>query len=177
MFDELVSAIAKVVIRRLFREFTRGMIGRWVKITDAAMHEQPRGFSGFKVSPAAFLIDGIQNNRMPPDWMYAHEKQQAREQWEGDKTPFVPTEQVGRDEYDRERAHAFEEFCRSAEGAKIYDKTFPILLAFHKVTDPHGYAEAARQATLSRMERVNFVFLEFSVWFANQPGINTNQAA
>ena len=164
-------------IRRLFLSFSQGAISRWVKITDAAMHEQPRGFSGFKVSPAAFLIDGIQNNRMPPDWMHAHEKQQEREQWERDKAAFVFTEQVRHDEYDRERAKAFEEFRRSAEGMKIYDKTFPILLAVHKVTDPHCHAEAARQATLSRMEREDFVFPEFSVWIANRPEINADQAA
>ncbi len=130
-----------------------------------------------RMSPAAFLIDGIQNNRMPPDWMYAHEKQQTREQWERDKAAFSLTEPARRDEYDQERAKAFEEFRRSAEGMKIYDQTFPILLAFHKVTDPHGYAEAARQATLSRMERMNFVFPEFSVWTANRPRINADQAA
>ena len=122
------------------------------------------------------MIDGIQNNRMPPDWMYAHEKQQEREQWERDKAAIAPTEQAPQDEYDRERAQAFEEFRRSAEGTTIYDQTFPILLAFHKVTDPHGYAEAARQATVSRMERVNFVFPEFSVWIANRPRINADQA-
>ena len=164
-------------IRRLFQNFSRSAISRWVRITDAALHEQPRGFSGFKVSPAAFLIDGIQNNRMPPDWMYAHEKQQEREQWERDKAALATTEQALRDVYGREQTQAFEEFRRSAEGAKIYDETFPILLAFHKVTDPHRPDEAARQATLSRMERVNFVFPEFSVWFANQQGINANQAA
>jgi hypothetical protein len=60
---------------------------------------------------------------------------------------------------------------------KIYDETFPTLLDFYKVTDPHGYVEAARQATLSRMERVNFVFPEFSVWIANRQGINAHQAA
>ena len=65
----------------------------------------------------------------------------------------------------------------SAEGAQIDDETFPIWLAFHKVTDPHCDAEAARQATLSRMEREDFVFPEFSVWIANRPGINADQAA
>lgn len=164
-------------IRRLFQNFSRGVISRWVKITDAAMHEQPRGFSGFKVSATAFLIDGIQNKRMPPDWMYAHEKQQEQEQWERDKAAFAPTEQALREEYDRERAKAFEEFRRSAEGTKIYDQTFPILLAFHKVTDPHGHVDAARQATSSRMERLNFVFPVFSAWTANRPRINADQAA
>lgn len=164
-------------IRRLFQNFSRGAINRWVKITDAAMYEHPRGFSGFKASAAAFLIDGIQNNRMPPDWMYAHEKQQEQEQWERDRAAFAPTEQARRDEYNRARAKAFEEYRRSADGAKIYDETFPILLALHKVTDPHRHVEAARQATLSRMERVNFDFPEFAVWIASRSGINADQAA
>ena len=62
-------------IRRLLSEFAHGLIVRWVKITDAAMHESPRDFPGFKVSAAAFLIDGVQNNRTPPDWWFAHEKE------------------------------------------------------------------------------------------------------
>ena len=136
-------------IRRLFREFSRGVIGRWVRITDAAMHESPRGFPGFKVSPAAFLIDGIQNNRTPPDWLYAHEKKQQREQWELDKAEQSASEQTLRDEYKRARTLAFHEFCRSPAGQQIYDKTFPILLAFHNVTDPYNPADAARQATLA----------------------------
>lgn len=156
-------------IRRLLREFTRGMIGRWVKITDAAMHDSPRGFSGFKVSPAAFLIDGIQNHRTPPDWWFAHEKKQQREQWSRDNAEQTAVEQLEtkqshRDDYDRARTLAFHEFCRSPEGQQIYAKTFPILLAFHKITDPYTAAESARQATLARMERDNFQFPNHAVW-------------
>ncbi len=151
-------------IRRLFREFTRGVIGRWVRITDAAMHEQPRGFPGFKISPAAFLIDGIQNNRTPPDWWFAHEKKQQREQWELDKAERTELEQTLRDEYDRARSLAFHEFSRSPEGQRIYSKTFPILLSLHKVTDPHRAHEAAEQATLARMDREDFDFPEFAAW-------------
>ncbi|MCX7392604.1 MAG: hypothetical protein NTW75_00595 [Planctomycetales bacterium] len=60
---------------------------------------------------------------------------------------------------------------------KIYGKTFSILMAFHKVTDPRCPAEAARQATSSRMEREDFVFPEFFVWIASRPGIKADQAA
>ena len=151
-------------IRRLFREFSHGVIARWVRITDAAMHEKPQGFPGFKVSPAAFLIDGIQNNRTPPDWLYAREKKQQREQWELDKAERSAAEQTLREEYDRVRSLAFHEFCRSSAGQPIYDKTFPILLAFHKVTDPYSATDAARQATLTRMEREDFDFPEFAAW-------------
>lgn len=151
-------------IRRLFREFSRGTIQRWVRITDAAMHEKPKGFPGFKVSAAAFLIDGIQHNRMPPDWLHAHEKNQERKQWERDRARFDDSERTTRERYDRERGVAFESFCQSPEGRSIYDKTFPILLAFHKQADPHRAHAAAEQATLARMERENFLFPEFATW-------------
>ena len=169
-------------IRRLFREFTRGMIGRWVKITDAAMHEKPRGFAGFKVSAAAFLIDGIQNSRTPPDWWFTHEKKQEREKWGRDKAEQTAVEHIEakpphRDNYDRARSLAFQEFCRSPEGQQIYAKTFPILLAFHKIADPYTAADAARQATLARMERDDFQFPEYAAWLLNEQTTTTNAAS
>ena len=164
-------------IRRLFREFSRGVITRWMKITDAAMHEQPRGFSGFNVSPAAFLIDGIQNHRTPPDWWFAHEKKQEREQWEHRKATSNLTEQTSRAEYDQARTLAFQEFCRSEEGSAVYKTTFSILLTFHKHTDPHSAHAAAHQATLARMEQHNFEFPVFAQWLLDRQGMNTNEAA
>ena len=171
--DPLFEPLRKIgvdeaAIRRLFREFSRGMIQRWVRITDAAMHEKPKEFPGFKVSPAAFLIDGIQNNRMPPDWLHAHEKKQERDQWARHQTAFDNSERTMRKEYEHARALAFEAFRQSAEGRSIYDKTFPILLAFHKQTDPHRAHEAATQATLARMEREDFTFPEFATWILKQ---------
>lgn len=61
-------------IRRLFKDHSRSLIQRWVRITEAALHDRPRGFPGFRVAPAAFLIDGVRNNRTPPDWMHSYEK-------------------------------------------------------------------------------------------------------
>ena len=90
--DPLYEPLRKIgvdgpAIQRLFRDHGRSVIERWVRITDAAMHEHPSGFSGFRVSPAAFLIDGVQNSRTPPDWWHAHEKQQRQRQWEADHAP------------------------------------------------------------------------------------------
>lgn len=164
-------------IRRLLHEFSRGLIGRWVRITDAALHEEPRGFPGFKVSPAAFLIDGIQNNRTPPDWFHAHEKKQQREQWNHAPAEPVENDQSLRDEYDRARSVAFNDFCHSPEGQRVYEKTLPILLAFHQVTDPHSATNAAHQATLARMEREDFNFPEFAAWLVSQQGIAAKTAA
>ena len=50
------------------------------------------------------------------------------------------------------------------EGRSIFERTYPILLAYHKQTDPHRAHEAAQQATLARMERENFTFPEFATW-------------
>jgi hypothetical protein len=174
LFEPLQKiGVDKAGIRRLFREFTRGVLGRWVKITDAAIHESPRGFPGFKVSPAAFLIDGIQNHRTPPDWWFAHEKKQEREQWESDKVESARREQTLLDEYNQARTLAFHDFCRTPEGQQIYEKTFPILLALHKHTDPHCPSEAARQATFARIKRENFPFPEFAAWILRRQAIRS----
>ena len=81
--DPLYQPLQKIgvdeaAIRSIFKRHSRGLIQRWVRVTDAAMHEQPRGFPGLKTSPAAFLVDAIQNQRMPPDWIHAHEKEHQR---------------------------------------------------------------------------------------------------
>ena len=150
--------------RLLLREHARGMISRWVKIADAAMHERPKGFPGFKVSPAAFLIDGIQNNRTPPDWWFAHEKKQEREQWEQNRAKRSDVDESPTPEYLHARSTSFQEYCRSEEGSVVYEKTFLILLALHKVIDPHCAPAAAHKATLTRMERDNFQFPDFPSW-------------
>ena len=90
-------------IARLLKKGRRGLIQRWIAITDAAMHEKPRGFAGFRVSPAAFLIDGIEHGRTPPDWWHAHEKRQERRQWEEENASVMRVEQGIRPEYDQER--------------------------------------------------------------------------
>lgn len=151
-------------IRRLLRECARGLISRWVKIADAAMHERPKGFPGFKVSPAAFSIDGIQNNRTPPDWWFAHEKKQDREQWERNRVKQIDVSESATAEYLHARSTSFQEYCRSKEGTVVYEKTFQILLAVHKITDPYTAHDAARKATLARMERENFEFPDFKSW-------------
>lgn len=151
-------------IRRLFKEFARNQIKRWVSITDAAMHEQPQGFPGFKASPAAFLIDGIQHNRLPPDWVYAHEKRQRQEQWERDHVAVTAVDQERCAEYAQARAAALQEFLGSSEGRSHADRAFPVLLELHTRTDPHRAYEAAREAAAAYVERDYFRFPEFGVW-------------
>lgn len=167
--DPLYEPLRKIgvdglAIRRLLKRSDRGIIKRWVRITDAAMHEKPRGFKGFRVSPAAFLIDGVQNNRTPPDWLYAHEKRQERRQWDEAKTSANETEQELRRTYNEERAAALRAFLASPEGRQKYEQTYPSLLAFCKVTEPHRASDAAREATIARIERLDFRFPEYSAW-------------
>lgn len=151
-------------IYRLFREHSRSQIQRWIRITDAAMHEHPRGFPGFHVSPAAFLIDGVQNRRTPPDWVYAHEKQQEREQWERDHTRVSGDEQEMRTTYQLERAAALRDYLASPDGRKKYAHTHASLLALYRVTEPDRFREAAHDATVARMESVDFQFPPYAVW-------------
>lgn len=151
-------------IHRLFKNHHPSAIQRWVRITDAAMHERPRGFSGFKVSPAAFLIDGVQHKRTLPDWMHTHEKRQQEKQWQREGIASAQKELSLRQEYDKEKAAALQAFLHSAEGRQKYEQTYPTLVAFHKVTEPDNFQQAAHQATLSRIERVDFHFPEYDVW-------------
>lgn len=134
-------------IRRLLKTHKKAIIQRWLRITEAAMHEKPRGFDGFRVSPAAFLIDGIEHGRMPPDWMFEHEKRQQQKQWEREREAAAAEERNLLREYEAERAAALQAYLASAEGRQKYEEIYPILSAFHQATDPHGYGAAAHDAT------------------------------
>jgi hypothetical protein len=151
-------------IRRLFTNHSHGLIQRWVRITDAAMNESPRGFAGFRVSPAAFLIDGVRNKRTPPDWMHAHEKRQQQKQWDQAHARTAVGELELHQQYDLERAAALHAYLASAEGREKYKQVYPTLLAFHKATDPNRCHKAAHDAALERIGRLDFVFPEYEVW-------------
>jgi hypothetical protein len=164
-------------IRRLLKTHSRGLIQRWVRITDAALHEGPRGFAGFTVSPAAFLIDGIQHGRTPPDWMHAHEKRQETLQWERERALAAPDELELRRVYEQEKAAAFQAFLAGDEGRRLYDRAYEPLLAFYTVTEPRRAHEAAREATVARIERLDFHFPEYAVWALSRQKAATERAA
>ena len=167
--DPLYEPLRKIgvdgpAIRRLLKDSARNLIQRWIRITDAAMHEKLRGFAGFRVSPAAFFIDGVQNNRTPPDWLYAHEKRQERQQWEQEKASSTANEVEHRSQYEEQRAAALQDFLASPEGRKKYDQALACYKAFYQATEPHRAHEAADEASLARLERLDFHFPEYAAW-------------
>lgn len=171
--DPLYQPLRKIgvdeaAIRRLFHDFPRGQIKSWISVTDAAMHEKPQGFDGFKVSPAAFLIDGIQNQRMPPDWMFAHEKRQQKVQWERERAVLAEEEQRLHAVYEQSRSAALAAYLASDAGRQKYEQTYQPLLTFYKVTEPDRYHAAAREAALARIDRLDFQFPEYSLWALTQ---------
>ena len=151
-------------IRGLFAEHPRGRIQQWVSITEAAMHEKPSGFPGFRVSPAAFLVDGLQNNRMPPDWMYAHEKRQREVQWERERAAVAAQEEQLRPQYVAERQAALQMFLRSPEGLQHLENAYGPLLTLHQRSDPHDPAGTARIAARAYVEERHFQFPSFTEW-------------
>jgi hypothetical protein len=169
LYEPLQSiGVDEAGIRRLFKQHSRGLIQRWIRITDAAIHEKPRGFPGFRTSPAAFLIDGIQNERMSPDWIYAHEKESKRRQWEAERAAGAAGEQQLRDRYAAERAAALRAFLQSPEGrgqCLAYEKGF---LEFYRLREPERCHEAAHEAAVGKVEREHFTFPDFSVWLLSQ---------
>lgn len=151
-------------IQRLLKNHGRGLVQRWLRITDAAMHEKPRGFAGFKVSPAAFLIDGVRHNRTPPDWMHAHEKKREHDRWSIQREASMPDEDALRRRYDAERKAALTEFLASEDGQAKYEAVHSAYLAFYQATDPRRCVESAQRATIERIDRFDFRFPEFDVW-------------
>jgi hypothetical protein len=128
------------------------------------MHEKPRGFAGFKASPAAFLIDGIQNNRTPPDWFHAHEKRQERRQWEQQHATQLADEQSLRLLYKQERTAALQTYLDSPEGRQKYEEAYQPYLALCRIKELHRPHDAASEAAKARVERFDFEFPEFALW-------------
>ena len=151
-------------IRRIFKEYSRGLIQRWIKITDAAMHEQPRDFPGFKVSPAAFFINGVQNQRMPPDWSYAHEKERQRQQWEEQRLSMASDETTLRQTFQTEKVTALKMYLTTPEARSLFSRYHQTFLEFYRTVEPQRFQAVARAATEGKIEREHFAFPEFSVW-------------
>lgn len=180
--DPLYEPLRKIgvdepAIRRLFHKHSRNLIHRWIKITDAAMHDRPSGFAGFRVSPAAFLIDGIQNQRTPPDWIFAHEKRQERTQWEREHAQAARDEQELRNAYEHERTAALKAFLASPEGARKYDETYGALVPLYRVTEPDRFHEATHEATVARMEQMDFQFPPYAVWALGHQNVDAVAAS
>lgn len=146
----------------------QGLIQRWIRVTDTAMHEQPSGFPGFKSSPVAFFMDAIQNERMPPNWIYSHEKEQERRQWESHRQTMASDEASLRTRYQAERTAALETYLLSPEGRSHYQKYFPTFLEFYRTVEPDRFQGAARTAAIGKVEREHSQFQDFGVWLLDQ---------
>ena len=59
-------------------------------------------------------------------------------------------------------------YLASPEGREKYKQTYPILLAKHQVTDPQRCHKTAHDATVDRIERVDFTFPDFERWATTQ---------
>lgn len=164
-------------IRRIFESQSRGLIKKWLRITDAAMNERPKGFPGFKVSPAAFFIDAIQNDRLPPDWVYAHEKKLEQDQWEKNRAEFAASEQESLRRYATARDAALRAYLASEDGQRNYRQTLGQLLELTKRTEPERYHQAAHEAAVARIEKLDFQFPDYAVWVLSQRDIAEKPAS
>ncbi len=164
-------------IRRVFKQCSRGLIQRWIRVTDAAQHEQPHGFPGFKTSPAAFFMDAIQNERMPPDWIYAHEKEQKRRQWDSERQTMANEESSLREKHQAERSAALTAYLSSPEGRSRFQKYLPTFLEFYRTVEPDRFQDAARRAATGKVEREHFQFPDIGVWLLSQRAPQSGHAS
>jgi hypothetical protein len=151
-------------IARLLKSHDTSLIQRWVRITEAAMHEKPRNFAGFKNSAAAFLIDGVQNNRTPPDWFHAHAKRQEKQQWQEARTHAAVCGDRLQQLFEADRAIALQAYLDTPEGRRNFDQSYRAYLELFRVTQPHRAEKAAREAARTRIERSDLAFPEFAAW-------------
>ena len=151
-------------IRRLFKNHSRANIKQWIRVTDAALHEKPHGFKGFTASPAAFLIDGVQNNRRPPDWLLTHEKRLEQAQWDSKLRAAASKTAKAQQQYALERADALKRFLATAEGREAFQAALSPLLDFYRAREPHTFREAARKAAEEHVDRHTLPFPTFTEW-------------
>lgn len=155
-------------IRRLFKQCSRGLIQRWIRVTDAAMHESPREFPGFKTSPAAFLMDAIQNERMPPDWIYTHEKELKRQEWENERHIQAAAEADLRQQYRANRLAALQVYLSTTDGRLLFTGYEATFREFYRTVEPDRFRDAARDAATGKVEREHFQYPDFAVWLLEQ---------
>lgn len=159
------------MIGKVLRTCRRSVIERWLKITEAAMKDKPRGFPGFKVSPAAFFIDGVLNDRMPPDWMYQLEKVQRQKLHAAEMAKMKAAERLLQENYEREHREALQVFVQTPDGRRLYQSAYDARLAFNvRQGDPMEVAK--RNADREALEWVgrsdDFAFPKMPVWMLSQ---------
>ena len=170
--DELYVPLQKIgldekMIRKAFKEISRGRIQQAVRITEMAMHESPEGFPGFKKSPAAFCWHFMSSDYMPPDWMHAHEKRQKRIQWDNDREQADVEEQRLRDSYDKARRAALGSFIKG-DGKQHWEESYRSLLEVYRARGDRNYHRLAGDAAVARVESLHFKFPEFAAWAMTQ---------
>jgi hypothetical protein len=164
------------MIARLFAERPRGMIERWLRITEAATKDKPTGFPGFKVSPAAFFVDGVLNERTPPDWMYQLEKIERQKVESAEAAKFKAVEVAIQDEYGRQRHEALKAFLATAAGRQLHQRAYEARLNFNKAHgDPQEIAH--RNAIDEATEWVDgsdeFSFPKLAVWMLARQNVES----
>lgn len=159
------------MIGKVLRTCQRSVIERWLKITEAAMKDKPQGFPGFKVSPAAFFIDGVLNDRMPPDWMYQLEKVQRQKLHAAEMAKMKAAERLLQQSYENEHRDALQAFLRTPEGKKLYQPAYDARLAFNvRQGDPLEVAKrnADREAQEWVGRSEEFPFPKMPVWMLSR---------
>ncbi len=170
--DELYEPLKKIgldekMIRKAFKEISRGRIQQAVRITEMAIHEKPEGFPGFKKSPAAFCWNYMVSDYMPPDWMHNHEKKQQQAQWDRDRQQVNEHERQLRDSYEAARKEALKTFLRG-EGEKYFREYYRPLEELYRAKGDRDYQRRASDAAIAKLEREHLDFPEFAVWAMSQ---------
>jgi len=105
---------------------------------------------------------------MPPDWIYAHEKDRKRDQWAAERQTQAENEEQLRQKYQVERNAAFQTYLATSEGRLHHANYLPTFLEFYRVVEPHRFHAAVQEAANGKIEREQFQFPDFGVWLLEQ---------
>ena len=109
-------------------------------------------------------MDAIQNERMPPDWIYTHEKELKRQEWETERRRQATSEVELREPYRVERFAALQAYLNTTEGRSQFESYEPTFREFDRTVEPDRFREAAREAAAGKVEREHFQHPDFGVW-------------
>jgi len=147
-------------VRHVFRNFSRGLIQRKVRTTEVAMRK-PRGFPGFRKSPAAFCFDQMQHDHPTPEWQDVdHDEQKARQRLE---TKVRSNDQAIDEDYYAARAEALSHFI-NGKGVQIYSELFQKYKGFHAEAGSQNPDQDALKSARAKIEEDLLNFMSLAEW-------------
>lgn len=158
--------LTPAAIRRVLKRYPEKLVQVWSDVTLAALESKGQKF--FRVSPAAFLINNLQQaalgRRTPPDWWHElRRRRNERAATQALNEETVLMEQY-REVYDRARRKAFKEFLVRDVPKDEYQRRVAQFAEIYRATMPNTEAVEAACGEADRHFANRFFFPDLHEW-------------